>query len=402
MVIIGWKLVPTSPKLQDAHSGVYMSYTLLIANDFPPVTSGIATVFGEIWRRLPPERTRILAPVLPDTADIDRDYPIDIQRIYLPLGESSGAKLTKTGLTTAHILLKGLLNRPALIHCGQVFSSGLAGLWAKRLYNIPYVVWVYGSETARLATGGKTATLMKRILDESKWVITNSNMTSDEFREFGVPDAKIKCVYPGVDPEKFSPAPKDPEQIKELNLQDKKVILTVARLDQRKGHDMVLQALANLPEDVVYLIGGRGREEERLRQIAADLGVDHRTHFLGFVPDDDLPTLYNLCDVFVMPNRITQGTALEGDIEGFGITFIEAGSCEKPVIAGRSGGAVEAVLDGETGLLVDPESVSEITETIVKCLEDPALSQKLGSQARQRIQRELDWNILARLVEEIL
>ena len=107
-------------------------------------------------------------------------------------------------------------------------------------------------------------------------------------------------------------------------------------------------------------------------------------------------------DVFVMPNRVTQGTALEGDIEGFGITFIEAGSCEKPVIAGRSGGAVEAVLDGETGLLVDPESVSEITEAIVKCLNDPETSQKLGRQARQRIQRELDWTILAKQVEKIL
>ncbi|MFT5370313.1 MAG: glycosyltransferase involved in cell wall biosynthesis, partial [Candidatus Latescibacterota bacterium] len=172
--------------------------------------------------------------------------------------------------------------------------------------------------------------------------------------------------------------------------------------DQRKGHDKVLQAMPQLPEDVVYLIGGRGREEDRLRQITADLKLENRVHFLGFVADEDLPTLYNLCDVFVMPNRVTEGTALAGDIEGFGITFIEAGSCEKPVIAGRSGGAVEAVLDGQTGLIVDPTSENEIAQAILRLLNEPDFAREIGQQARKRIQNELDWRILAKLVEEIL
>jgi len=232
--------------------------------------------------------------------------------------------------------------------------------------------------------------------------VTNSNMTSDEFISFNVPKEKIRRVYPGVDPERFSPRPKDQTWIDRLKIHDKRVLLTVARLDQRKGHDKVLHAMPQLPQDVVYLIGGTGREESRLRQITADLNLEDRVHFLGFVPDEDLPTLYNLCDVFVMPNRVTEGTALAGDIEGFGITFIEAGACEKPVIAGRSGGAVEAVMDGKTGILVDPTSDQEIANAILQFLNDPQLANQMGQQARKRIQKELDWRILTKLVEEIL
>ncbi|MDA0747911.1 MAG: glycosyltransferase family 4 protein, partial [bacterium] len=199
------------------------------------------------------------------------------------------------------------------------------------------------------------------------------------------------------------PLPPDPARIEQLGLQNKKVLLTLARLDQRKGHDTALRALASLNRsDIVYLIGGKGREEPRLRELTSQLGLESQVRFLGFVPDADLPTIYNLCDIFVMPNRVTEGTQLSGDIEGFGISFIEAGACGKPVIAGRSGGAVEAVLDEQTGLLVDPRTEIDTAAAITRLLDEPGLSATLGAQARQRIQREFDWRILARQLEEIL
>ena len=381
-----------------------MKYSLLIANDFPPVTSGIATVFDQIWRRLPAGRTRILAPRCPGSEAFDRRYPVPVHRLRLPLGEGPRAKLGKTLLSTLWILLRAVGDAPGHLHCGQVFSSGIAGWLCKRVFNIPYTVWVYGSETIRLASTGPGVRLMETILDESQWVITNSNATSEEYRAFGVPGPKIRRVYPGVDPDTFCPVPPDRGWIERLQLSGKKVLLTVARLDQRKGHDMVLRALKRLQNthDVVYLIGGKGREEPRLRSLADELGLRGRVHFLGFVPNADLPVLYNLCDAFVMPNRVTRGTALAGDIEGFGITFVEAGACEKPVVAGRSGGALEAVLDGETGLVVDPHSPEEIAGAINRLFSNPEYASRLGRQARQRIEREFDWRILARLVEEIL
>ncbi len=380
-----------------------MNQSLLIANDFPPVTSGIATAFHQLWRHLPPNRTKILAPILPNSESVDETYPIAIHRIPMPLGEGTVAKAMKTVQTAVWTVFNSISDSPSKVHCGQIFSSGLAGWLCKQMFQIPYVVWVYGSETARLARGGPTRELMVRILEDSDWVVTNSDMTSDEFRRFGVTDRKIRRVYPGVDPEVFRPLPKNPDWVNRLGLKNKKVLLTVARLDQRKGHDMVLRALGRLKDrNLVYLIPGRGREEQRLRELTSELGLKDQVQFLGFIENEDLPTIYNLCDLFVMPNRVTQGTALAGDIEGFGITFVEAGACEKPVIGGRSGGAVEAVLHGQTGLLVDPDSETEVAETIETLLSDSNLAHTLGKQARLRIEREFDWQILSTLVEEIL
>ena len=123
---------------------------------------------------------------------------------------------------------------------------------------------------------------------------------------------------------------------------------------------------------------------------------------MGFIPDDDLPDIYRLCDVFVMPNRTTRGPTLAGDVEGFGISFMEAASCGKPVIAGRSGGAVEAVVDEETGLLVDPEAVEDIARAMERLLSDAELRLRMGQAARLRAETRFDWNLLAGQVEETL
>ncbi len=379
-------------------------YTVLIANDFPPVTSGIATLLYNTWRLLPSRCTKVIAPRLPGATKVDARFPAPVHRIYLPLGEGSGAKVTKTLLTLFWVLRISHNERPRSFHCGQVFSSGLAGWLAYRWYRIPYVVWVYGSETARLAQSSISITLMRHILLESQCVVTDSNATSEEFLKFGVPEGKLKRIYPGVDPETFSPKPKDPGWVKRLGLDGRRVLLTVARLDQRKGHDMVMRALAILEgaEDVVYLIAGAGREKDRLNSLVSELNLEGKVQFLGYVPDEDLPTVYNLCDVYVMPNRVTEGTQLGGDLEGFGISFLEAGACEKPVIGGRSGGAVEAILEGRTGLLVDPYSEAEIAQAVQKLLSDSVYSSQLGIEARRRIEREFDWRILSRQVEELL
>ena len=113
------------------------------------------------------------------------------------------------------------------------------------------------------------------------------------------------------------------------------------------------------------------------------------------IPTEDLPKLYNLCDIYVMPNRVTTASALAGDIEGFGIAFVEAGACGKPVIACRSGGAVEAVLDEETGLLVEPGSDEAVADAIRRLLHDPDLARRLGTTGRQRVETDFDWPILS-------
>lgn len=379
--------------------------SIVWVNDFPPVTSGIATFFVNICQRLPPDRVAVLAPRLPGAAEIDRALPFPVRRVWIPLGESAAAKGIKTLITILRTLLLCVTERPARFHCGQVFSSGIAGLLGKKLCGIPYVVYVYGSETIRLGQRSLSRRLMHAVLRESEWVVANSRFTASEFDAFGVDGRRLRVIYPGVDTDRFRPGEPDRELIDRFQLDGKSVLLTVARLDERKGHDTVLRALAALGaegERLAYLIVGKGREEARLRRLADDLGLHDRVIFAGYVPDADLPRYYTLCAVFVMPNRTTTQTALAGDIEGFGISFIEASACGKPVIAGRSGGASEAVVDEETGLLVDPESPDAVAAALLRVLRDPDLARRLGEAGRRRVEAEYDWRRLAKRVEEIL
>lgn len=383
---------------------------ILWANDFPPVVSGIATYFYNLWRVLPEDCTVIVAPKTVGYRAFDARHRMRVRRIWLPLGRSGSAKLAKTFLTIFYALGIAASGMPVKFHCGQVLSSGIAGWLCKKLFGIPYVVYVYGSETVRLGRGKVMARTMHRVLRESQWVVPNSDFTAREFQAFGVSREKLRKISPGVDPDFLRPGPKDPSLLERLELGGKYVLLTVARLDVRKGHDMVMRALRKVTEqrkadggreEVVYLIVGRGQEEKRLRRLASELGLEDKVIFAGYVLDAELPRYYNVCDVFVMPNRITQETSLAGDLEGFGISFLEAGACGKPVVAGRSGGVEEAVRDGVTGLLVDPNSEEEIAEAILRLLEDRAWAQELGKQGRRRAET-LSWQKLAEQVAEIL
>jgi phosphatidylinositol alpha-1,6-mannosyltransferase len=124
--------------------------------------------------------------------------------------------------------------------------------------------------------------------------------------------------------------------------------------------------------------------------------------FVGYVHDDQLPKYYNLCDIFVLPNRVTVKSALKGDYEGFGIVFLEASACGKPVIGGRSGGVTDAILDGLTGYLVDPLSSEDIASVIKRLIDDHALREKMGDAGRDWVVKNFDWKVLMKRFEEIL
>jgi phosphatidylinositol alpha-1,6-mannosyltransferase len=174
----------------------------------------------------------------------------------------------------------------------------------------------------------------------------------------------------------------------------------MGRLTARKGQDRTLQAMPEILRefpDAIYLIGGTGAYEGELGKLAASLGVEDHVRFLGNVPQELLPDLYNLADIFVMPNR---ESAVQSNVEGFGIVFLEANACGKPVIGGRSGGVPDAVLDGRTGLLVDGDSPEEIAAAATRFLGDPGMCRRLGEAGRDRVRRELTWDISARRIRE--
>ena len=171
---------------------------------------------------------------------------------------------------------------------------------------------------------------------------------------------------------------------------DRPLVVGVSRLVPRKGFDTLLAAVAGLDPDVQVAIAGAGRDRERLERLAAPLGA--RARLLGKVPDADLPALYGCADVFAMLCRDRWG-GLEA--EGFGIVFVEAAACGVPAVAGRSGGAHEAVVDAETGFVVDPHDVTEIRHALDRLLRDDALRARLGAAARERAATELSYDALA-------
>ncbi len=379
--------------------------SLLLTNDFPPIVSGISTLLYQLYVRQKKGAVQVITVETEGSEEVDRQAPLQVVRLPLTTDENLFAKVWKTlsGMFfVVRVVQKGNIKK---IHCGQILSNGLAALLCRKLFFTPYLVWVYGSETLRMGDRWYLAYLMRKILKEADEVISISDFTTQEYLDFGVDAAKIVKITPGVDINVFTPQKKPEHLLKKYELEGKTVMLTIARLDQRKGHDMALYALSQVAEefpDLHYIIGGRGREEKRLREIVKEKQLEERVHFAGFIPDDELPGYYNLADFFILPNRDTEGTMLQGDYEGFGIVFVEAGACGKPVIGGLSGGVADAVEDGVSGFLVNGQSEEEIKEAIVKLVQDASLREQMGKAGRKRAETLFDWDGLSRKLGEVL
>ena len=380
--------------------------SLLIPNASPPIVSGISTVFYQIWKRLPPDRIMILAPKVPGCDEFDKKEPFHIIRKKIPTGESGKDKLLKMVLNIFYTLYYTRKYNIGKLHCGQILSVGPAGLVCKKLFGVKYNVYVYGSETLRFGNSRMMSWLMKKVIEEAEELVPNSEFTMHEYERWGISQEKMVTIVPGVDIVFFHPEGKSRYLVEKHRLQDKQVIMTVGRLDERKGHDMVIRAVSHVVKqfpNVVYMIVGKGREEQRLKKLADNLKLQDLVVFAGFVADESLPDYYNLCDVFVLPKRETEShDQLKGDYEGFGVVFLEASACGKPVIAGKSGGSCEAVVDGVTGLMVDPRSESEIAHAIERILADKNFANRLGMAGRNRAEKEFDWQHIAKTMEDIL
>ena len=261
------------------------------------------------------------------------------------------------------------------------------------------VVFAHGLEvTKQLAGGGKPA--MMKVFHTADLCLGVSRYTADVLIATGIPEKKVQVLNNSVDIREFYPCASTQEINDVKTLRNKMlggngiVILTLARVIPRKGQDSVIRALAQLrqqlPPDqapIRYVIAGRGPEPElaRLKTLARDLGVSDQVVFWGYVPAEQMRTCYNACDIYVMNSRIIDRNQ---DVEGFGITFLEASACAKPVIGGNSGGIPDAVAEGVSGYLVDPEDIDALAERLRKLITDPELRRTLGNNGLRRVQQE--------------
>ena len=366
---------------------------LILARVFPPRIGGIETYIYNLYSGLADRlQVRVLAPRYPGWRQFDAQSPLEIVRFRQPpiIGEKHKVILAPMFLAACREVVAF---RPQEIHCDQV-DSALVALCLKKVFRIPYRVFAYGMEiTERRLTG-----LRRAAFRNAEAVLAITEHTKGlVMAEFGVPAERIHVVYPAVDADRFTPCSRPQALAERLGLDGKKVILTTGRLpanERYKGQDTVIRALPAVLEqvpDVSYVLVGDGPDRRRLEQLAREQGVADAVIFAGEVPEQDLPDYYNLCDAFVMlsrDRRLKTGGSLG---EGFGIVFLEAAACAKPVVGGRSGGIPEAVSDGVSGLLADPTSVPAVARTITQLLQDPDLAHRLGEQARRRVLEHFTW-----------
>jgi len=280
-------------------------------------------------------------------------------------------------------------------------KSQIVGAIFSLLLPIRFFITVHGSEvllfkSSRGIKGGIRRFILRKFYGSADKIISVSSSTKKLLEEkIGVRPDRIRVIYPGIDIDRFS-IKGNPEKLRQqFGLTGKKVILTVARLDSRKGQDKVIEALPKVIKDipeVKYLIVGEGYYRGELEKLAQKYGVEESVIFTGTIPDDNdlIIDYYDLADVFIMPSR-TQ----KGKIEGLGISFLEASARGKAIIAGKSGGSVEAVRDGETGLLVDPNDSEKIAGVILDLLKNDEKSRTFGTNARRRAEELFTSRVMA-------
>jgi phosphatidylinositol alpha-1,6-mannosyltransferase len=372
---------------------------LISGQEFPPRKGGIANYMASIAAALGPEQVCCLTGVRAESNGHRAAEQAHTYRRPAAFAKPWHIQAVGFSAAMAEILLR---ERPRVAQISTVHDAHM-GMWLRQWFGIPYVVYAHGNEILGV---GRSSTWQKPRLSlmNADRVLAVSRFTARLLDEIGVPAQKIEIIHPGCDIERFHPRePNDDLREKLLGTNAKRrVILSVGNLVSRKGHDVVIRALPRLMKkipNVVYLIAGDGPYRKELEDLAAALGVRERVILAGQVSHDSLPDVYALSDVFIMPSRAQLESC---DVEGFGIVFLEAGACGKPVIAGRSGGVEDAVLDGTTGILVNPVDSEEVAHALMRVLGDAHLAARLGEQGRKRVVQEFDWKQVGSRVEEVL
>lgn len=264
----------------------------------------------------------------------------------------------------------------AILLVSHVFPVGTAAWISRMRGGPPYAVLFHGLDLRR-ATGIWKRWLLRRIARGAHTLIVNSRATGEELKKI-VPEANPTIITPGVRRPAYEIQPKP---------KTKPRIISIARLVSRKGLDVAIKAVAKIQRDadVEYVIIGDGPDLKRLEDLVAESKA--RVKWISRPSDEEKWSWLASSDIFLLPVR-DEGS----DFEGFGIVFLEAGSVAVPSVAGRSGGVTEAVVDGETGILVDPNSVEEVEDALRKLLSDEPRRRMMGERAKARALRDFQWS----------
>ena len=366
---------------------------LLVTNDFPPKIGGIQNLLYEWWRRLPSESFAVLTSPYSGSEQFDAAQSFEIRR-------------TREPVLLPHPLMVRKINKMAkqfgaeLVVLDPALPLGLIG----PNLNLPYAVVLHGAEIVVPGRLPVVSRLLSRVLNNAELIIASGSYPAAEASRVCRSSKRIDVITPGVDIQRFKVLSSEQriEARKQFGVaEDAELIVGISRLVPRKGFDVLIRAVARLAIEFPKLrliVGGDGRDRARLERIARELMSP--TTFLGRVSDDDLPKLYGCADINAMLCR-SRWMGLEQ--EGFGIVFAEAAACGVPQIAGRSGGASDAVDHDITGLIVeDPTRVDDVVSSLRRLLVDKSQLLKMGQASRLRAENLFDYDKLALKLGQVL
>jgi phosphatidylinositol alpha-1,6-mannosyltransferase len=367
---------------------------LLVTNDFPPKIGGIQAYLWELWRRLPPDDVTVLTTRHADDAVAeawDRAQGFRIERsqdrVLLPT-QSLAARIDELA---AEVGAEIVLLDPAL-------PLGRIGARLEHRYGLV----LHGAEITVPGRVPGSSNLLGSVLRGADVIVAAGGYPAAEAERAAGRSLPLVVVPPGVDTQRFRPCGAEERAAarSDFGLPVRgRVVLGVSRLVPRKGFDVLIEAVARLSSshpDLVVAIAGGGRDRGRLERLIVRTGAPAR--LLGRVEDERLPSLYGAADVFAM---LCRDRWLGLEQEGFGIVFLEAAAAGVPQVAGASGGAAEAVVDGATGLVLpNPRDVGSVADAIGRLLDDDRLRRRLGAAARQRAETFFDYDLLARRLDE--
>lgn len=390
---------------------------VLLSQKFVPEPGGSIRWMYEVYRRWPcpievvthdyytdppntPEFPHVPAP--PNGRDhvTDPNLILDRRVIFInDWGMENPRRLVRYARMTRIMHQKLRTHGRLRVHCTHAVPEVVSLLPLRWMYGrrLTIVCYAHGEEVTACCSSRQLRFLMHRANAQVDLMIANSRYTAGVLADH-IDATRVRVVHPGVEVATFAGVEAQGATWRASSgLADKLIVLTVGRLDPRKNHAAVIDAVAALSPkfpNLVYVIVGQGRQLERLCQQATRLGVADRVVFAGAVSNQTKLAMYGGCDLFAMP-AIRDGS----DVEGFGMVFLEAAACGKPTLAGKEGGQAEAVVDGQTGLVVDGTNPTAVTGAMQRLLSDPGLREQLGLAGRVHA-RAFDWSkVVQRTVE---
>ncbi|MEY9843558.1 glycosyltransferase family 4 protein [Streptacidiphilus sp. MAP5-3] len=376
-----------------------MNKTLIVTNDFPPRQGGIQTFVHNMAVRLPADQVVVYASTWRDGTEVrafDAEQPFEVIRDRTTM-------LLPTPRVTRRAAELLRAHGCSSVWFGAAAPLGLMAPALRRAGASKLLGMTHGHEAAWAQLPGSRQ-LLRRIGAGTDTLTYLGEYTRSRIASAVGPQAAARMVQlpPGVDEKTFHPASGGDAVRARLGLADRPVVVCVSRLVRRKGQDTLIRSwprvLKAFPEAVLLIVGG-GPYREDLTKLAAETGVSASVRFTGAVPWEELPAHYGAGDVYAMPCRTRRGGL---DVEGLGIVYLEASATGLPVVAGDSGGAPDAVQEGETGYVVGGRDLDALAERLILLLGDEGLRARMGAAGRKWVEEAWRWDLLAERLEGLL